>query len=307
MFIINKDNIHNPEILLKIFHFCHFLKIIVNNRIILFGSIVRDWLIPCYYYDLNPFRVESFNSLLDETGEELYIPEQVDIWLKSTNSWLNRDLDEMVHKFKNSGYNVTTTDKITQNEYEIQMIYLEALFGKNHNFLVKVYETSKFLSVDFDVNNLMFKCDKEYGLSTISLLSKSSLNNNIGFGFARSKSYMITDIIKNIISKKSLLLIKVELNDKMTRNYFLQRVEKIYEKNFTIINYTNFETTNTDLVECCSICQNEKLEVESINIKLKCTHQFHMNCLFKYWVLSGNSNSDSQVKCPNCRANYSLW
>lgn len=305
MFIINKDNIHSPEILLKIFHFCNFLKILVNNRMTLFGSIVRDWLTPCYYYDLNPFRVESFFSFLDKSNyEQIYIPEQVDVWLKSTNSWLNRDLDEMIQKFKNSGYNVSTTEKITQNEYEIQMIYLEALFGKNNNFLVKVYETSKFLSIDFDVNNLMFKCDKEYGLSTISLLSKSSLNNNIGFGFARSKSYMITDIIKNIINKKSLLLIKVDLNDKMTRNYFLQRVEKIYEKNFTITNYTNFETT--DLIECCSICQSEKAEVESKNILLKCSHQFHMNCLFKYWILSGNS-TDSQVKCPNCRASYSLW
>jgi hypothetical protein len=294
--------------LFSIFQFLHVLKILVYNPIILFGSVIRNWLIPCYYHDLNPFQYTSILEILDKDYEIVHIPNEIDIWIKGPK-WRNiQVIDNCIFKLRNAGYRVKILYKTNKNNYDIRFVSCESEFGENINFMLKFYETNCFQSVDFDVNNICIKCNEENGLDTIKIISTNGIKKDLnGFGYVRNKVSFISKAIINILNK-NCELICLEDHRIITRNYLLERIEKMISNGYTIENYPIIETTE-EMKDACSICleQNSGPTI----LKLLCNHEFHMKCLFKYWKTNQHNQDDPfespNVRCPNCRREYALW
>jgi hypothetical protein len=303
--IVINDSIQTQQ-LCSIFQFLHLLKILVYNPIILFGSVIRNWLIPCYYQDLNPFQYASIFEMLDKGYLDIiHIPNEIDIWIKGPK-WRNiQVIDNCIHKIRNAGYKVKIMYKTNKNKYDIRFVCCEPEFGGNMYFVLKFYETNHFQSVDFDVNNICIKCNESNGLDTIKLLTTNGIKKDFdGFGYLRNKVSFISQILVNIMNKNCELICLEDEKQTLTRNYLLERIEKIISNGYTIGNYPIIQTTD-EMKDTCSIC----LEQNSCStiIKLLCNHEFHMKCLFNYWKLNPVEIEIPDVRCPNCRREYALW
>jgi hypothetical protein len=313
--IVNKEIFNdsiNTKQLFCIFQFYQFFKILVHNPIILFGSIVRNWIIPCYYYDLNPFKYTSLVELLEKDNfGYINIPTEFDIWLKGSKWKNNQIIDNCIHRLRNSGYKAKIKFKTTKNKYDVRFVYCEPEFGDRSFFVLKFYETSRFQSVDFDVNNICMKCSEENGLDTIKILTTFGEieKDTDGFGYTRNKQTFICNAVMNIMIKRCKLICieNKEYSIVITRNYLLERIEKMLLDGYIIDNFKLVEPVQ-ELKDTCSICLEHNSN--TIILKLLCGHEFHMNCLFPYWKTNQNEQQievPPSVRCPNCRRVDSLW
>lgn len=292
---ITNDNVYDTKVVIYTHLFCQLLYSLTRRNVNIFGSTVRNWIVPCYYRNMNPYK---FASIVELTP---FLNNEIDLWVNTDICDFKSSVEDISSTLKNIGY-ITEPIKCSYTDnLQIQTIKITPTMNEQFFFLLKIYGTGRFLNVDFDVNNLYIECSMNMGIRKLGLVSASHIKDNNGFGYLTSYNKSIDDSIYNIIHKQCNMLELDRSHDIDIKQYF-NRMEKILDLGYTIQNHTALCPTIRNLLgtDKCTICLDE-LNDTSFLVETHCCHVFHRSCLFIWW------RKKQTLECPNCRTMYSFF
>lgn len=303
--IITKHNYSDVETAIYMYLFCQWVKCLIYKPIRLYGSFVRNWIIYCYVHDLNPYRLESIQKLL-ELYSEVYLPNGFDIWTSCTNEEMFIQLvKDLQQHGETMGYKNKTSKTYIQNNMHIKKIYFQSYFSEQHQFIINVYATHSFLNVDFDVNNLYIKCSPQFGIKSIEpICIPKPTQQEQYFGFFKVKQNFMHETIINILAKKANILAVSE--HPLNKLQLIRRTDKLLTHGFKIQNHPALKESieNTLNITQCSICLDSLDSPKTNMVETRCLHMFHKNCIFKWWT--EHFPQSWFLQCPNCRTLFNI-
>lgn len=274
--------------------YCQLLYCLSKTYINIFGSTVRNWIIPCYVYDISPFRMDSVSKVM-RTHNGLNLNNEIDLWVVNN---LNTVVIKVQNMVENLGYDTEMKCSKDYNNIQIQILSMRTKFGSEIVFYLKFYGANEFLHVDFDVNNLYVKCNPVSGIEGIDLLYQTPNQSRKNFGYLTSKEKSFHSIIYGILNRKCNH-IPLDPQYKVDKVQYFTSTEKMINQGFQIMNSPLLKEVvdNPFSIMKCSICFED---MESSRVQTKCNHIFHSKCLFTWW------KKQVVLSCPTCRKVFLL-
>jgi hypothetical protein len=304
---ITQENMYNIDVIPFLMLYTQLLYGLSRKRLNIFGSTIRNWIIPCYYHDLSPTQYETFHKLL-ELQPEINITPEIDVWVELDETRFKTSTRDIQSLCQNLGYAIEYT-KITLNENIRQKyILLRPKFSRRHSFSLRIHGAQSFMNVDFDVNNLYVKCDPDLGISQINFLSAMEHPpTTTSFGYLVEHNKLLNRTIQNIMFKQCLLL-PFEATYPLNKEQLLINTEKIINNGFRIMNHSALlpAVVNTLKMNKCSICL-EEIPTEHYDLKYVetyCQHVYHTHCVFSWW--RKQQGNEPTLGCPNCRTSFTM-
>lgn len=288
---ITFENIEYPETVLYIHYFCNLMSILVRyNNIIFYDSILRNWFVPCIQYRLKPTSPSSVSKLLNIVGN-IELPEIINIWFKYDDYQHENGIYDITNYIVSSGnkFGLSCTDdrilsrmqriyRKLQLENDIRVIRL--------NIIIYGSYTRDELSSDIDNLYVQYK----NGKPRYDLFSK----NIIDYLFCFRCSETIPKIVQKIIDKR-------QINLYSTPSIYLDIIPKLLLEGYTFNKQVPIKEIKVG-IELCPICYD--IENDTIySCILQCNHEFHLQCLTKWWKISCR---DGIIYCPYCKYAYDI-
>lgn len=277
--------------------YCQLLYCLSKQTINIFGSTVKNWIIPCYYSNTNPC---NFQNIL-KSDYEYIIYRDIDIWIDTDKHEYKQLVEDISQMTKSLGYTVTIIKQSYIDFIHIQVLRLTSDITQSV-FHLHLYGTNKFLNVDFDINNLYISCSP-FGFTEIKLLTDEYLHNQIAmneFGYLYMYNYTIQQTIRNILNKECNIL-DLDTSHYINKVQYFDRLEKVLDSGYKILNHSAIESEQKQFLpdDRCSICL-EELIIEKSILQIRCQHIFHKSCIFTWW------RKKKTMECPNCREFFSF-
>lgn len=305
--LITTQNISKPETTSFILLFCQWIKSLIFKPIRLYGEVVRNWIVYCYAYDLNPFQYESVVQLL-EYFQQIELPNIINIWILPTQDYYKQIVQDIQELANTLGYQNKTskTFYIQNTNTQIKKISCCSELSFNHEFIINIQATSS-MQILFDIDNIYTQCSIDLGIQYIDFicytLNTQNTQNTKGFGFCKSRQEDIIETIYSIFKKQARIMNLPTFN----KLQFVNQTDYLMKKGFEITNHPALKDmfVNALNMEKCSICL-ETYEHEHIDkwTETHCSHIFHKSCLFKWW--SEQFPTSVFLQCPNCRNLFNL-
>jgi len=316
--IITKKNLNDDVVKQWCSQFCQILNSLSELNIRLFGSIIRNWIGICYYYNLDPFNPLSFKDVL-KYKEEVKITGEIDIWieLSAFSIYFNNNDRYLEYQNKilkilgNLNYSVEVSPIHTTilNNCRNLKLKCSTLFGSNYTFTLYLYGTTGFYHVFFDINNIYFQCGTSMNTKSLDLIIKPSYMecSRICCFQLSFNTNNIFDLLERCLRKECLLMPLENYGvHSLNKMKILGYYRELFRDSFQILNSPAVQLYNSSIkTDECSICQDEMTSISDISVSTKCNHIFHLNCLFEWWSVD-QSIPSALVRCPNCRSTFNL-
>lgn len=291
---ITFENIEYPETIIYIHYFCNLMSILVKyDNIIFYNSILRNWFVPCIHYKVNPISPSSVSKLLDIFGY-VELPEVINIWFKYDDHQEQNGKYELYHI---TNYIVSNGNKIglscTDDRIltKFQRIYRKIQLENDIREIqlnVIIYGSYVRDEISFDIDNLYVQYKNE--VPVYDLFSK----NIIDYLFCFQCSETIPKIVRKIIEKRQIIIYS-------TPSKFLDIIPNLLVEGYTFNRQVPIKEIKVGL-DLCPICYDLENE-DMYSCRLQCDHEFHLQCLTKWWK---SSCRDGFIYCPYCKHEYNI-
>lgn len=317
--ILTQKNFDNTNVQNYCVQFCQILQSLnsINGLdIYLSGSVVRNWIALCHFYNFDPFNPSSFEELL-KFKETIVLNPEIEIQIKEKTwfDWVfNRDNYSLALRYlvnilteKNFCVEVSPIHKDSLSCRNVQLNCVK-LVGSKNPFVIRIYRMLGKKSFDFDVNSIMAECGKE---------SDKFILINTSFWFQSTDKWWnicnrpgnlhgVIELLEKCIKKESSIVYSIHFSPViLTKRKVIESYEKILVDDFIITNspVLSFDTTVCENKDTCSICQVDE-DITRL-VLTKCNHLFHMKCIFEWWN-TDTASTNMIVNCPNCRSTFPL-
>lgn len=288
------DTVHNKAILSL-----SYKLIDKYENLILFGGIVRDYIIPSIDKGINPFTELSEKDLSEKIDD-------VDIYFSGENYIDETDFLEWF--FGDLNYKLGEWDWISEDPVKYRDMYstegykvnlTHSLCGvKTHIDFVKL----NTINQDADVNVFTFG-----KLRGIDIIPTNIKDRSINSFFTGAKIFK--DVTQKINRKELNMfggcLFDSERKENEKISLLLERFIKYIRKGWTILNIDNDIFIHKEKDHECNICYTAESD---IYIKLACSNCFL--CLFCFEKLLKSSITEEEkyyFSCPTCRKKMTPW
>lgn len=260
-----------------------------NSKFILYGSIVRKWIIHCCLKDTDPFDINQTDTSVDTSVDF----GDIDVRVENIG-----DIDYIIKLFEQDDlYTVLRHETKVISHYGLRVYPIEVknIFN-NISIIIDITLNRMSIGIDIDVNCLGYS-------------KKKGIHNFVSSNVCSTQAYKL---IKKVENKKASMLSKCVIEDEDI-SISINRVSrfiKYLKEGLTIENMNkNISLITEEKFECseCSKCKNSKTNGEG-GVILECSKcKICFDCFQRYLIINIRRNNCGEFECPECGIEMLPW